>query len=873
MRGWRLLGASALAAALGLAAVPATPAAAKTASTRVGKTPRVPAGAVAKAPLAKSAVLHVDVTLQPQDPAALAAYAEEVATPGSALYRHYITAGQFAQRFGPSHAAIGSVDAALVASGLRPGVVAPNHLSIPVRATAAQLGAAFSTGFAQYAVPGGRVAYANTAAPQFPSSAAPYVQGVVGLDDLSVPTPAGAKADSGTAGAKADSGPAGTTPADRPADGGPQACSAQATAAQDNGSYTTDDVGDAYGFPNLYDAGDLGAGQTVALYELQGYGSADIATYESCFGVTTPVTTVNVDGGPTRNSGVGEADVDIETVASMAPGVSILDYQAPNVDGYDVWNAIISQDVAKVVSTSWGLCENFTGSSEAAAENTLFEEASTQGQTILDAAGDWGSEDCLGSHYSNDFLNVDETAGQPFVTGVGGTEWTASGTPPSETAWNDGPTCCWGAGGGGVSSFWAMPVYQTDAAGTVGVIDADSSGTPCDDSPSTNPSPAILCRQVPDVSALAGPFPYWMYVSGGWGSWGGTSLAAPLWAALMALTNASAACGGTAVGFANPLLYAVAGTDPSAFNDVSIGDNDLTGRNGGVYPALTGYDMATGLGTPNGAVLPAALCGASTTVDPVSVTNPGAQSSGVGQSVTLPITASDTTAGQTLTYRAFGLPAGLSIDPSSGLISGAATTPGSFTVVASAEDTNGASNSATFSWSVPSNVTKLSPLYGPAAGGTVVKITGTGFKGATEVLFGAAVVPATGFTVNKAGTKITVTTPAGTGPVTVQVIGLSGTSPVTASAVFGFAPALSKVTPNHGPVAGGTKVVITGTNFVGVSGVDFGTTPVDVSRYTVNSSKKITAYAPAESAGTETVTVTTSGGTSPPASVTGYTYS
>ena len=240
-------------------------------------------------------------------------------------------------------------------------------------------------------------------------------------------------------------------------------------------------------------------------------------------------------------------------------------------------------------------------------------------------------------------MAVDDPASQPFVTGVGGTEITALGPPPSETAWNTGPDCCFGAGGGGISLAHAMPSYQADAADSVGVVNADSSGTPCGNA-------GGYCREVPDVSALAGPFPYEFYFKGSWGSWGGTSLSAPLWAALVTLANASSACNQESVGFANPTLYALAKTDPGAFHDVTSGNNDLTGKNGGLYPALAGYDMASGLGTPNGAVLPAGLC-ANGSPNTVSVTNPGQQQSEVGQSVSHQITATDSTAGQTLHLR------------------------------------------------------------------------------------------------------------------------------------------------------------------------------------------------------------------------------
>jgi subtilase family serine protease len=668
---------SASSAGVGAAATPA--------AVRVGHPPRLPGGAVAVAPLSGATSLRVDVVLQPRNPAQLTSYAWAVSTPGSSQYRHFLGERAFVSRFGPGPAAIKAVERALVGVGLHPGTVSANGLSLPVRATAARLATAFSTGFEQYRVPGGRVAFANTAAPQVTGTVAPLVQTVVGLDNLTLPTPGSRRSTSG--GALATPGPEGGS-------GGPQPCSTAVADAVTDDSYTTNEVASAYGFSSLYGQGDLGAGQTVALYELQGYGTADIAAYQSCFGTTTPVSTVDVDGGPLAHSGVGEADVDIEQVVSLAPATHILVYQGPNSDtgGYDTYNSIVAQDVAKVVSTSWGLCEPFTGSTGAQAENTLFEEAAVQGQTVVAASGDEGSEDCLGNGYSNDTLAVDDPASQPFVTGAGGTSWTAQGTPPTETAWNDGPTCCWGAGGGGVSSLWQMPSYQSDVA-SIGVVNSGSSGAPC------GAAAGSYCREVPDVSALSGPYPYLEYVSGSWGSWGGTSLAAPLWASLIALSNASKACTGKNIGFANPILYAAADYDPSSFNDVTTGDNDLTGQNGGTYPALAGYDMATGLGTPNGAALPGLLCDGAPT-NTVTVTNPGNQTTDLDAAASLQIVAQDATAGQHLSYSAVGLPPGLSIDSTTGLITGTATSQGNYAVLVTAKDGTGADGSTGFSWAV-----------------------------------------------------------------------------------------------------------------------------------------------------------------------------
>ncbi len=656
---------------------------------RFGFAPEIPAGASAVSPLAPAAILRVDVVLQPRDPAALTAYAQAASTPGSHRYQHYLSEAQFVSRFGPTRATVESVRRALAGAGLHPGAVSSNDLSIPIRDTEARISAGFSTGFRRYRV-GGRIAYANTDAPQLPRSVASSVQSVVGLDDLSLAQPAGGRSSAGGA-------PAGARPSS--GTGGPKACRTASTDAADQGSYTADEVGTAYGFPSLYKQGDLGSGQAVALYELQGFGTSDIATYRSCFGTSTPVTTVSVDGGPLADSGVGEADVDIEQVMSLAPDAHILVYQGPNDGngGYDTFSSIIAHDEARVISTSWGLCEPLAGSSTAGPENTLFEEAAVQGQTIVAAAGDEGSEDCLGNKYSHDTLAVDDPASQPFVTGVGGTSWTASGSPPSEAAWNAGPTCCWGAGGGGISELWAMPTYQAGSS-AVGVINADSSGTPC------HAAAGTYCREVPDVSALAGEYPYLDYVSGTWGSWGGTSLAAPLWASLIALTDASTGCSGKDIGFANPMLYKIAAADPTAFNDVTVGDDDLTGKHKGMYPATVGYDMATGIGTPNVSVLPQELC-AGAPVDPVSVTDPGGRRTHLASTVSLQIAATDSDTGQKLTYRAVGLPPGVGIDSSTGLIKGKPSLQGSYDPLISVRDRAGNSASVAFSWVVDVAIT------------------------------------------------------------------------------------------------------------------------------------------------------------------------
>src|SRR5262249_20744896 len=155
-----------------------------------------------------------------------------------------------------------------------------------------------------------------------------------------------------------------------------------------------------------------------------------------------------------------------------------------------------------------------------------------------------------------------------------------------------------------------------------------------------------------------------------------------------ALTDASSTCAGTPIGFADPLLYRAAAANYAAnFADITSGGNDLTldGNLSGLYPAGAGYDMATGLGTPNGATLARALCSGGGAANTVTVTNPGSKTTTVGATFSLQVTATDSGAAA-LTFAATGLPPGLSISPS-GLISGSPSAAGTYPVTVTATDT------------------------------------------------------------------------------------------------------------------------------------------------------------------------------------------
>jgi subtilase family serine protease len=658
--------------------------------TTVGHAPIVPSGARIVGSVAAGTRLHVTLTLQPRDPLALQTFADQVSTPGSPLFRDYITPAQFAQRFGATRGQIKAVQASLKAHGLIPGTPSANGLSIPVTASAGTLAHAFDVSFAHVALQNGASAIVNQQAPALDADVAPDVQAVLGLNTLSQAKPLLVRPHAAAPAAQL-----------RPhvVTGGAQA-TCLGEGQQSPGGLTADQIASVYGLSALYPAGDFGAGQTVAVLELEPYALTDIQHYAHCYSLNgqplnPQIANVAVDGGAGSGQGSGEAALDIENVIGLAPAANVAVYEGPNTGSgpYDTFSAIISQHVAEVVTASWGQCEYINGATEAAAENTLFQEAAAQGQSIFSASGDDGAEDCLPTRPT---AQVDDPASQPYVTGVGGTRIDALGPRPTERVWNDlYPT---GASGGGVSTIWKMPAYQTIAPASLHVINSGSSGATCGAS-------SGYCREVPDVSADADPATgyviYWNGTGGdptqtvGWQVVGGTSGAAPTWAALIALANASAACHGVAVGFANPALYDAAATAYAGdFNDIITGNNDVTGANGGQFAAGPGYDMATGLGSPNGAALAQALC-----TDSIALANPGAQRSTIQSRVSLQVNAEDTH-GASVTYDASGLPTGLSINSSNGKITGRPRRIGTSTVTVTVSDPAGTTARTSFAWTI-----------------------------------------------------------------------------------------------------------------------------------------------------------------------------
>ena len=357
------------------------------------------------------------------------------------------------------------------------------------------------------------------------------------------------------------------------------------------------------GFLNAYDVrplwrhGDLGQGQTIVFFEVDGYHPADLAAYAARFGlpsVADPLPHI----GPLNAKVLGESDMDIEVAHAIAPDATLVyvnlaafgsKNSSPAAQFERAFSTVAQEYPGAIWSASLGLCENVFSRSDAAAVNNAVLAAERAGTSAFVASGDSGGLECLGLHDRDPAIpaaGVSFPGDVPQVTSVGGTalQLTTTGQVLGTAAWTE-PLLSQGSTGG-PSKLFSQPPWQR----APGVISSYSAGSPCG-------QPAgRYCREVPDVSADAAPSSgAAVRVNGRWLSEGGTSLATPVWAALTSLIDQYLRSRGDApVGFANPRLYQLASGSPPfpAIHDVTAGTNDF-------YPAGPGYDMVTGLGTPD----------------------------------------------------------------------------------------------------------------------------------------------------------------------------------------------------------------------------------------------------------------------------------
>jgi len=459
-----------------------------------------------------------------------------------------ISREEFAARYGADPGAIDQLKAFAKEYSLTVTEVAPERRTVKLEGTAANMSKAFEVPFERYETEGTRYR-ARTGPVQIPEELAGSIEAVLGLDNRPHVKPHFRLR-------------------------GGDAPKAKASPAV---SYTPRQVAQLYQFPLDAD----GTGQTIGILELGGgYRPADLQTYFSSIGVKEPtVVAVSVDKGknkPTNpNSADGEVLLDIEVSGAVAPGARIVVYFAPNTtNGFqDALTTAIHDATNRpsVISISWGGPESGWTGQAMTAMDTAAEDAALLGVSICAASGDNGSSDGV-----NDGGNhVDFPASSPHILACGGTNLqSANGTISSETVWNDGAQG--GATGGGYSVQFPLPSWQASA----GVTPPMGGG-----------------RGVPDVSGDADPESgYDVLVDGKSLVIGGTSAVAPLWSGLIALLNEKL---GKPLGFLQPTLYGLA-SSAQAFHDITQGSN-------GSFSAARGWDACSGLGSPSGKNLLAAL--------------------------------------------------------------------------------------------------------------------------------------------------------------------------------------------------------------------------------------------------------------------------
>ena len=469
--------------------------------------------------------------------------------PTSPEFHRYLTPAEFTARFGPTPADYAAVLNFAKTNGLTVSATHPNRLLVDVTGSVAGVERALHLRLNSFQHPReARTFFAPDTAPTV--AAGLPVFAISGLDDYARPHPNSHLQPNLL---RANASPRGGS--------SPQ------------GSYMGNDFRQAY----VPGTSLTGAGQSVGLLQFDGFYLADITNYANAIGLTSNVpqiVVVPVDGGVTTPGGGGiEVSLDIEMVLSMAPGLStVYVYEAPNPSPWvDLLSRMANDNLSRQLSSSWG-----GGGADPASEQ-IFLQMAAQGQSFFNASGD--SDAFVGA--------VDFPADSPNITQVGGTTLTtdSSGNYTSETVWNWGYVASQGAylgSSGGISPAVEIPLWQ------LGLDMTTNHGS-------------TLQRNIPDV-ALAGDEIYVRYNNGQATTVGGTSCAAPLWAGLTALINEQAAqLGQPAVGFLNPALYAIArGPNyAAAFHDVVVGNNTSSTSPANFY-AAPGYDLCTGLGTPNG---------------------------------------------------------------------------------------------------------------------------------------------------------------------------------------------------------------------------------------------------------------------------------
>ena len=512
--------------------------------------------------------------------AALQQFLADQQNPSAPNFHQWLTPEQYADRFGVSQNDVAKITAWLESQGFQVQSVARSRTFIYFSGTAQQAERAFQTDIHRFVV-NGKTHFANTSNPSVPAAFADLVREIHGLHDFRLKARA----------VKSAAAPEYTT-------------------ASGTHHIVPDDFATIYDVAPLYSAGIDGTGQSLVVVGQTDIDLTDIEAFRSKYNLPAndpqKVLVRRQQNPGISQDDLPEADLDLEWSGAVARNATIT-----FVYSGDVFTSVtdaIDNAYAPVISMSYGLCEP-SDLVDLPTFQQLAQQANSEGITWLAASGDAGAADCEDQYpaVAQTGLAIDIPGAVPEVTSMGGTEfseqggsyWSSTNTANSasalkympERAWND--TVLDGslsAGGGGTSIFFPKPVWQTGP------------GVPNDN-----------FRHVPDlaISSSADHDGYEVYTSGGFQVYGGTSMAAPTMAGILTLLNqylvSSGAQKQAGVGNINPTLYRMAQNTPSAFHDVMLGNNIVpclvgspnctTGSMG--YSAGSGYDQATGLGSPD----------------------------------------------------------------------------------------------------------------------------------------------------------------------------------------------------------------------------------------------------------------------------------
>jgi subtilase family serine protease len=521
----------------------------------------------------------------------LSAAAAGVATPGSSNYRHFSSLDQAALRFGATDKQINAVAGSIGTLGLQ-FTADPTRLFGRVTGSASQWQAALGAPLSQKAGTASNPFDTYSLPARTPPALQPAGTSLL-LPETAVYDPgtdhrgtAAGTAPSQGSGSVAD---AGAAPKSKPwpvNTGTPLVADCSSPLLTQRRVYTPQQVQTAYGIDAL---GNGSAGPPVITIVDLGGGwlPHDLSLAGQCFGYSPPsVAQTQGDGVATAiDNADDETSLDLQTATAVAPTAQLRLVQTTVGGILDAFSRAVGdpRGLPDVISLSYGECayaENRLAPQYTSVVDGVLAMIAMTGVSSFVAAGDSGSTTC-GSAAGTTTLSY--PAVSPFVTAVGGTRLTLGpgNTRVSETVWNDAAFGASGAGGGGLSRRQPRPAYQSGV----------------------NPQPH---RAVPDVSALADTVPGWpLVLNSTLQTVGGTSGSTPFTAAATALVDSSERTAGRPrIGLANGWFYQAA-TQPSAFFDVTAGDNDIAGV--GCCQATVGYDLASGLGVPNWAVLPGAL--------------------------------------------------------------------------------------------------------------------------------------------------------------------------------------------------------------------------------------------------------------------------